>query len=270
MHDSHIHSEFSFDGQKDGTGTVDYIAETAIQKGIDEISICDHCDIDDILDGIYPPYDADGVKAAIFNAKEKYDGKIRINYGIELGQAHARYDEAKKLLADYNYDFVIGSLHNLRSYPDFSLMRYAKMNRAMIEYLVRRTLSELLELINIGGIATIAHITYMHRYLQIEEVPFDYKPYYPQFEEIFKKMIEKGIALEVNTSGLRRGSTTLPYPELCAFYHEVGGELITLGSDAHFAVDIGSGIEEAAKFLREIGFKSQTVIRDGKPTQIEL
>ncbi len=270
IHDSHIHTEFSFDGAKDGTGTIDYIAETAIRKGINEISICDHCDIDDILEGVYPPYDADGIKSAVLEAKEKYYGKIQINYGIELGQPHVRANEAKKLLADYNYDFIIGSLHNLRGYPDFAFLRYDIMDRQMIEYIVRRNLSELMELVTLGGFTTLAHITYMKRYLINDGVPFDYKPYYPELEAIFKKLIEKGIALEVNTSGLRRGSTTLPEPEICAFYREVGGELITLGSDAHLANDIGSGIEESAAFLREIGFKSQTVIRDGKPTQIEL
>lgn len=270
IHDSHIHSEFSFDGSKDGTGTIDYIAKTAIEKGLAEISVCDHCDIDDILEGIYPPYNAEGIKSAVLKAKEKYDGKIRINYGVELGQPHTRVAEVKKLLENYNFDFIIGSLHNLRGYPDFAFLRYDIMDRQMIEYIVRRNLSELLELVTLGGFTTLAHITYMKRYLINDGVIFDYKPYYSELEAIFKKIIEKGIALEVNTSGLRRGSTTLPDPEICAFYREVGGELITLGSDAHLAKDIGDGIEESAAFLRDLGFKSQVVIRDGKPTQIEL
>lgn len=270
IHDSHIHSEFSFDVPKDGSCSMDMVAKAAISKGVSEISICDHCDIDDILDGLYPAYDAKAIKNEVLRVKEKYKGKLQINYGIELGQPHTRIEEAKALIEDCGFEFVIGSIHNLRAYPDFCFMSYKLMPESMIDYIARRNLSELSELIDFGNFTTLAHITYMKRYLINDGVEFDYKPYYDELEKIFKKLIAKGISLEVNTSGLRRGSTTLPEPEICALYHEVGGELITLGSDAHLPKDIASGFEESVSFLKDIGFKSQTVIRGGKPTQIEL
>lgn len=270
MHDSHIHSEFSFDTAKDGSCSMDVIAETAIARGVSEISICDHCDIDDIIDGLYPTYDKKGIKSEILRVKEKYAGRLRINYGIELGQPYVKPEEASRLLDECEFEFVIGSLHNLREYPDFYFLNYKNMPDSMIDYITKRNLSELHELIDFGRITTLAHITYMKRYLTRDGVPFDYKPYYGQLVAIFKKLISKGISLEINTSWLRRGSTTTPEPEICALYREVGGELITLGSDAHKPTDIAADFEETAKFLRDIGFKSQTVIRDGKPTQIEL
>ncbi len=270
IHDSHIHTKYSFDVEKDGSGDIDRIVESAIARGINEISLCDHCDIDGILDGIYPPFDADGARNDIFKAKEKYAGKIQINYGVELGQAHVRPKETAELLDKYGYDFIIGSLHNMRDYPDFYFLKYEMMTPEFIDYLVKRNIKELCEIVELGMFSTLAHITYIQRYLTRSGVKFDFKPYYDDLSVLFNKLILSGKALEVNTSGLRRGDITMPGRELITLYRECGGELITIGSDAHTADDVGKGIEEAAAMLRELGFKSQTVVRSGKLTQIEL
>ncbi len=270
IHDSHIHTKYSFDGAQDGSGEIDIIVETAIARGINEISICDHYDIDGILDGIYPPYFADDAKKEILAAKEKYDGKIRINYGIELGQAHVRPAEAKTFLEKYQFDFVIGSLHNMREYPDFYYLKYEMMTPEFLDYLVKRNIKELTEMATLGMLSTLAHITYINRYMTLCGVKFDYKPYYDDLSVLYEKLISSGKALEVNTSGLRRGDVTMPHLELISLYRECGGELITIGSDAHTADDVGKGIEKTAKMLRELGFRSQTVVRDGKLAQIEL
>lgn len=270
IHDSHVHTKYSFDVEKDINGEIDTIIETAIARGVNEISLCDHCDIDDILDGIYPPFEADIIKADILRAKEKYAGKIRINYGVELGQAHARRAEAMALMEKQGFDFIIGSLHNLRGYIDFHFIKFDQLCDEHINYLMVRTLSELEELVDFACFSTLAHITYIQRYLALAGKPFDHTKYADSYERLFKKLIATSTSLEVNTSGLRRNSITMPGRELLYMYRECGGELITLGSDAHSAVDVGKGIEEAAVMLRELGFKSQCVVRDGKLTQIEL
>lgn len=266
IHDSHIHTKYSFDSEAE----IADIVECALARGVNEISLCDHYDIDNDIDGIYPKFDIDGAKAYILEAKEKYADKIRINYGVELGQAHARPTEAKAALSKMGCDFVIGSLHNLRAYPDFALLQLNRMPAMQIEYLMRRMVCETEEIVDFGDFSTLAHITYIQRYLTLAQRPFDYTAYADDFERIFGKLIAKNIALEINTSGLRRNSITMPGYELAAMYKECGGELITFGSDSHFAEDVGKGIEEAASALRELGFKSQCVVRDGKLTQIEL
>ena len=270
IHDSHIHTKYSFDAATDGSGEIDRIVKTAIERGINEISLCDHYDIDGILDGIYPTYDADNAKIEILAAKEKYSGKIRINYGIELGQAHVYPTEAKAFLDKYQFDFVIASLHNMRSYPDFYFLKYDMMTPEYINYLVKRNISELCELVDFGNFSTLAHITYIQRYLTVCGVKFDFIPYYDEISKLYAKLVSNNKALEINTSGLRRGDITMPGKELIRLYQECGGELITIGSDAHTSEDVGKGIEETAKVLRELGFKSQTVVRNGKLTQIEL
>lgn len=270
IHDSHIHTKYSFDVAKDGTGEIDRIIETAIARGVNEISLCDHYDIDGILDGIYPPYLADDAKKEIIAAKEKYDGKIQINYGIELGQAHVRPIEARTFLEKYQFDFVIASLHNMRAYPDFFFLKYEMMTPEFLNYLVKRNIKELLETVELGMLSTLAHITYINRYMTLCGVKFDFKPYYDDLSVLFKKLISSGKSLEVNTSGLRRGDITMPGRDLLSLYRECGGEAVTLGSDAHTADDVGMGIVEVAEMLRELGFRSQTVIRNGMLAQIEL
>ncbi len=270
IHDSHVHTKYSFDGPNDINGEIDTIIETAIARSVNEISLCDHCDIDDILDGIYPPFEADIIKTDILRAKEKYKGKIQINYGVELGQAHTRRDEAEALIKKQGFDFIIGSLHNLRGYPDFAFLKMDIMCDEQIEYLIKRTLSELSELVDFGCFGALAHITYIQRYLTLCGKTFDHTKYADDFEALFKKLISSGTALEINTSGLRKNSITMPGYELCAMYKECGGELVTIGSDSHGADSVACGIQEAAAELRKLGFKSQTVVRNGKLTQIEL
>ncbi|MBE6613665.1 MAG: histidinol-phosphatase HisJ family protein, partial [Ruminococcaceae bacterium] len=254
IHDSHVHTLHSFDGARDGSGEVSAVIDAAIAAGVNELSLCDHCDIDDVLDGIYPPFDAEAIRDDILSTREKYAGKIRVNFGVELGQAHARREEANALLDRMGYDFVIGSLHNLRAYPDFSLIKYDHMDVRQIHYLMRRMLSETMELIDFGRFSTLAHITYIQRYLTIHGRDFPWREYRDEFEKLFRAVIDKGLSLECNTSGLRRNSITMPGYDLLAMYRECGGERITLGSDAHTARDVGKGIEEAAAELRRLGF----------------
>ena len=125
-------------------------------------------------------------------------------------------------------------------------------------------------MVDLGMLSTLAHITYINRYMTICGIKFDFKPYYDDLSMLYKKLITSGKSLEVNASGLRRGDITMPGRDLLSLYRECGGEAVTLGSDAHTAEDVGKGIEEAASMLRELGFRSQTVVRDGKLTQIEL
>lgn len=269
IHDSHIHTHYSFDTINEKSQIED-IVKSAIEKGIDEISLCDHCDIDDILDGLYPPYPADIIEEEVCSIKEKYKGKITINFGIELGQPHTRQIEARNILESHKFDFIIGSIHNLRNYPDFSLLKLNSMSQMHIEYITKRYLDELNELLDFKGINTLAHTTYVLRYLRRCSVDYNIKKHYDEYEKLYKKLVAKGIALEVNTSGLIKENYTMPDRELCYMYKECGGELITLGSDAHMAEDVGSGIEQAIKMLKDLGFKSQLSCKSGKISEIEL
>lgn len=247
--DLHVHTKFSFDGSAE----LEDVAKAAVDAGLTTIALTDHCDIDGIRDGIYPPYLADEVCSAVEKLKTEYSGKLNILRGIELGQPHVCPNEARKLLEAQNYDFVIGSLHNMRGYPDFYFLKFDRMEEMQLDYIVKRMINELKEIVhfeyNGRHIDTLAHITYMSRYLDECKVDFDLTRYENEWRELFRTMIENRVALEVNTSGLRKGGRMMPDEPLVRMYIDCGGRDLTVGSDAHSAEDIGKGLDEARKMI---------------------
>lgn len=251
--DLHVHTKFSFDGAVDGSGEPEAVADAAIAAGLRAIALTDHCDIDDVLDGIYPPYPAGAIHSAVERLKTDYSGRLKILRGIELGEPHARPDAAKKLLSERNFDFVIGSLHNLRGYPDFYFLRFERMEEMQLVHIARRMINELREIVefeyNSRHIDSLAHITYMSRYLDECGVEFDLTRFDAEWHGLFRSMIDCGVALEINTSGLRKGGKLMPDTPLVSLYADTGGRLFTLGSDAHTARDVGKNLLDAAKLI---------------------
>lgn len=264
--DNHTHSAFSFDGHDSPM----LLCENAVKNGVKEISITDHYDIDGITEGIYTPYLAEEARAAVMEAKERYAGRLQVNYGIELGQPNHMPEESAAFIQKYGFDFVLGSIHNLRGVPDFCFLKYEDMSDRLIELLMERSLDELLEVAKCGLITTLAHITYPHRYARLAGREVDLFKFTDRFRTIFKEIISKGIALEVNTSTLPTVGMTLPSYEVLRLYRECGGELLCFGSDSHYANMIGHHIPEAQQVAADMGFAYQTVIRDGKPYPLPL
>ena len=258
--DLHTHTKYSFDGSPEATPEA--LCRRALEAGLSHIAITDHCDVNGEVEGIYTPYDADTAWEAMVAAKEKYKGKLNLILGIELGNPHQYPDYARKVLARHPYEFVIGSLHNLRDVPDFCMLKYDMMTDAHIAQLFERMLNETAEMLTFDGIHTLGHITYMHRYITLAGKPFDFKPYREKIESIYKALIQKGIALELNVSTLWKGlGVSMPTMELLKWYREAGGELITVGSDAHSPETVGKAIRKGYALLATVGFTHVTVIR---------
>lgn len=260
--DCHVHTRYSFDGSPEAT--VEAVCRAAKEKGLAEITITDHCDINGEVEGIYSPYALDEARRAVMAAREAYSDTLVVNWGIELGQPHQYPREAAELIARGGFDFVLGSLHNLRDVPDFFFLHYREMPDALIERLFVRMLSETLELVRFPGIHALAHLTYICRYLALEGREFDPLRYTPQLEEIFGEMIARGIALEINYSTLRGGlGFTMPDEALLRLYRSCGGKLITLGSDAHNPAAVAGGLDEALRLAADCGFTQAATYRKG-------
>ena len=269
--DSHTHSKYSFDGPQNSSGEICSLCEAAIERGLSEIAITDHLDINGAVEGIYPEIDCDSIRRDVLAAKEKYAGKLYVCYGIELGQAMEYPKEAKAFLDKYKYEFVIGSLHNYPGVPDYSFIDYAQITDRHIEKLFRSSIDGLCDLCNFDGLNTIAHFTYMHRYVRRAGKEIDFSKFGDEIRTFLKRVIEKGKALEINTSTLRDPShITMPTHELVKLYRQLGGEMITCGSDSHGAEFVGAGIKETYEFLESAGFEYITVFHDGKPIMKKL
>ena len=271
--DYHIHTNFSFDADKNAT--VDAICQAAIEKGLTHIAITDHLDVNYKYD--YPKihYDAKGAREAILLAKEKYRDVLSVSYGIEIGQAHQYPEDTEKILSENNFEFIISSLHNIRSMPDFYF--YFKDNTDVPDEKIHKIydvcLDEICEGLALFGdrVNTIGHITYMHRYLAECGLTLDFSYHTEKLERLFSLAIEKGVAIEVNTSTFYKGlGFTMPTYELMEKYYAMGGRLVTLGSDAHTPENVGRGITEAIEMLKKIGFDSVLCMHDGKTQNIKI
>ncbi|MBR6557985.1 MAG: histidinol-phosphatase HisJ family protein [Clostridia bacterium] len=269
--DCHTHTKYSFDGPRTSEGEVDALCRVAIERGLSELAITDHFEMNGEVEGIYDKTDTDGIRRDVLAAKEKYKDKLYVAYGIELGQAGEYPEYARSVLPELGYEYIIGSLHNLPGVPDFSFFDYGKMTIQHIEKLFRESLVALLDLCDFEEISTIGHFTYMHRYVRRAGKEFDFSKFDDEIHTFLKKVIEKGKALEVNTSTLRDPShITMPTHELIKLYRQLGGEMMTCGSDSHGAEFVGAGIKETYEFLASAGFKYITVFHDGKPVMKKI
>lgn len=268
--DCHCHSEWSFDGCE----STDDMCRQAIENGIDVIAITDHCE----ANGWNNPEEsefgnfAELIPQSVAHIKEsqnKYAGKIKLLRGLELGQAMQDLNAAEKALALDDFDFVLASVHNVRNMRDFYWLDYEKLS---VDELLKIYFNEILEVAKWNRFDSLAHLTYPLRYISGESgITVDMSRYFGITDEIFKTLIGNGKALEVNTSGLRQKlGKTMPNKELLERYRELGGKYITVGSDAHRREDIGSGISEALKLLRETGFTKYHYFEKHKPAEVNI
>lgn len=264
--DYHTHSSYF---SPDAASTMEEMCEAAIAKGVRELAFTEHCDVNG-WNGIPCDFDEELYITALDRVKEEYGDRLTVVYGIELGQPTQNSGLAKRYLSSPGLDFIIGSLHNLRGMEDFYLLEYPDMDtcRALME----RYFAELREMIGYGGFDVLGHISYPLRYIRGRAgLEFDFSEYTSELSDIFRLLAASGLGIELNTSGLRQPvGQTMPAPDIVRLYRECGGEIITLGSDAHTAGDVGAGISEGIAVLKDAGFKYFTVYKGRKASFVKI
>lgn len=266
--DLHTHSRFSFDGAEHSTP--DALCRRALEVGLTDLAITDHCDVNNEVEGIFRIYDSDAAYTAVMEAKEKYKGRLNLLYGIELGNAHQYPDYAKALLTRHNFEFVIGSLHNLRAVPDFSLMKFERIPDTLTRQLFDRALDEMMEMCSfeVDGkcpFTTLGHMTYIHRYVTLGKRKMDFTPHIDRIRALYELLIKRDIALELNVSTITSGlGISMPTLELLKMYRDVGGRLITVGSDSHSPDTLGKSIRKGYALLQAAGFDEVLTVQNGE------
>ncbi len=251
--DSHVHTRCS----SDAVDTSFAVCESAVERGIFALTITDHCECNAFRRGGYdrsvPLSCAETEKAAA-----AFAGRLRVLCGIELGEPLQELSAAEQALGCGQFDFVLASVHNVRGKEDFYSLNYADED---VDDLLARYFGELLETVEWGRFDSLAHLTYPLRYMAGKShIPINMGKWSGSVDGILKALIRKQKALEVNTSGLRQEiGATLPDLPILRRYRELGGELVTLGSDAHRREDVGAGIEAGLDVLRKAGFQNFAV-----------
>ncbi len=241
--DYHTHSDISSDSE---TPMRD-MAERAVQVGLTELAVTDHCDM-------AAPFDEEAHCSAYEKAAQAVEGSLTLLYAIELGEATQDLSRAESILARNDYDFVLGSYHAQSTREDFYLWK--SDDRALGMTRLDEYLDDLIELVLWGGFDVLGHLTYPLRYLCGREgLDVSLDPFEEKLRILFGHMAKKGIGMEVNVSGLNSGwGHTMPELHQLRLFRECGGEIVTVGSDAHKPEFVGRSLSDGYALLREAGF----------------
>ena len=259
--DLHTHTWLSLDG----TERVDELCEAALRQGLSAIALTDHWDgfPPGIRDVGYAPHfmdsrdfwtlHGDKLYPEIEAARERYAGRLRILYGVELGQPQFDPVETRTFLDTHKFDFVLASEHLNSESKDYYSLDYAQLD---IDALMRECFELELAVVRSGVADALAHIDQPVRLMRGMAFDISLVQYREQIAELLREMVVCGVALEINTHGLRNWYHRVSPPEwVLPLYRELGGELITTGSDAHQASDVGAGIREARALAESYGLR---------------
>lgn len=268
--DYHTHTVFSDDAKN----TMEEMAVSAVKHGLNEICFTDHvedCCKNDPIGFEIGDFSAvrEAYEKSFFEARKKLGDKINLKLGVEISAINHEPQLAQEIAGIDSLDFVIGSVHNLRGMDDFYFYDYK--SQVECENLLEKYLIENIEVAELGYCDIIGHIGYACKYMYEKGFKADVMDYPEHLHKLFKTVVEKGLGIEVNTSGLRKSmKCRIPHFEVLKMYRQCGGEIITVGSDAHNVEDIGADIFETYEMLREAGFKYIAVYNKRSPKFINL
>ena len=244
MFDFHMHSRVSFDAHDTGED----MAKAALAAGLKEICFTDHVDYDPL--GAMPDMAFD---TAAYNAE--YDGLelpgLKIHRGMEFGLARDNVEQFRKEQQRRHFDFVLGSMHFV---DDLDVYFEPFWHGKTVFEAERRYLEETLACVQAhDGFDVLAHLTYIGKspsHPAPRSLP--YSEHRELIDEILRTLAEKGKGLEMNTSGVDRCGGYLPTADYFRRFRELGGEIVTIGSDAHRCNRVGQYSFEACEILKDI------------------
>ncbi len=265
LYDMHMHTHFSGDSEANPFA----MAQRACDIGLQGICFTDHLDIDyketpGLFDLDIPAY-----KQEIAEVQRQFADKLDIAWGIELGLQPYLAVKNQTIIQDNNFDFVIGSTHVIKQIDIYFPPYYEGRNedacyREYFEETLKNTLSDV-------DFDVYGHLDYVVRYGPNKNKYYSYAKYADVIDEILRTLIAKGKGIELNTAGLKYGLGH-PHPTIDTLkrYKELGGEIITIGSDGHAPEQMAWDFEKVPAILNEAGFKYFTVFKGRKPEFVKL
>jgi histidinol-phosphatase (PHP family) len=266
----HVHSTCS----GDGASTIADYARRARALGLTEVGFCEHADFDprdrsyDFLN--VARYDEEIAAASLG------PGGVRLRKGVEITYQAGLQQEITSWLSRCSWDYVVASVH-LVDYRDGwaivsepqaieSYFKDHEQRQAYAPYF------EELERAAKSGLGDVlGHLDLVKRYGVDHYGPFEPAAFAAEIRAVLQTAIDRGVGLEINTSGLRQAPGE-PYPALTVlrWYRQLGGEILTIGSDAHHADQLGAGVTEALDLAKAAGFKAVCTFEDRQPRWIDL
>lgn len=244
MFDFHLHSHVSFDSQS----TPGEMTAKAVALGLQEICFTDHYDCHSDPEKKGYLFDLNTYSAA-------YDTLtvpgLTIRHGVEFGLTSWNKPLFDTLLQQRDFDFVIGSAHFVAGYDPYDAEFWEGLT---VEQAFSKYLTGVLDYVRIhDNYDVLGHLTYVCKSVNNpSHAPVPFSAYQEITDEIMKILVHKGIGMEINTSGMDRAGAFLPSAEYLRRFKELGGEIVTVGSDAHDPTRLGQYIPEALDILKDI------------------
>ena len=257
MFDFHIHTDISFDGRMTPEAALRY----AEKNGLSEICFTDHYDHNSKKELEHFLFDIEDYKRAYEHLSSP---TAKIRKGVEFGLTDWNVHELRALAESYPFDFVIGSVHYVREGVDVYFKEYWEGKTP--EKAARTYLLQTLDCVRLhDGFDVLGHINYLSKSpANPTHKPIAYKDHADIVDEIFKTLIQKGIGIEVNTSGFDRVGYFLPDRAYLVRFRELGGEIVTVGSDAHDDFRVGKYTHAAVELVASV-FGHVCTFEDRKP-----
>lgn len=258
--DYHVHSNFS----NDSDASMESMIEKGISLGLKKICFTDHMDINYPKQfGLDFTLSHKDYFAKLEELTTIYQDKIEILKGIELGLVPSLSKEYNNLVQQYDYDFIIGSSHLLDGtdpyYPDY-------WQNHSEEEGYRSYFQTIIDNVNaFKDFDIYGHLDYIVRYGPSKNTNYSYSKYSDIIDQLLKAIIEAGKGIEVNTSGFKYGLGYFhPQTDVLIRYKELGGELITIGSDAHAPMHLGFEFNKTRNILLDLGFHYYATFKNRK------
>lgn len=276
--DNHVHTQFSSDSQT----PMEQMLKQAIACGLTSICFTDHMDYDfpDIGNGMDFLFDPDAYFKELHRLQALYP-QIQIRQGVELGLKPDLTEKCQALTTSYPFDFIIGSTHLVDNFdPYFPAYWEGKTEKEGIERYYKITLENIHAGIDFD---VYGHIDYIIRYTPTQQANrangIHSESYMSSclhdsidiIEEILRTLIEQGRGIELNTAGLKYGlGHPHPHELVLKRYRELGGEILSIGSDGHQPEHLAYDFAKVPQILHDCGFRYYTEFAGRKPVMIPL
>lgn len=265
MYDFHLHSDFSMDSK----AAMEDMVLSAIEKNMKSICFTDHIDLESTEQKLDFYFRTSDYFRQINRVKYKYRNQIQILAGVEIGLQPHLVDRYEEILSTNPFDFVIGSIHSVNG-KDIFLDNYVEgldPLLALEDYYIAMYDS----IKAFTNYDVLGHIDFIDRYFNDFSTIPKFDEYQAIIIEILKLLIENGKGIDLNTSGIKYGlGYSHPKVPILKLYKALGGEIITIGSDAHTPEYVGYYYREVERIIKDLGFKYIHIFKDRKKIPIKI
>jgi len=248
----------------DSESTPESMADAAEAAGLAGICFTDHLDYDYPDEPeIFVP-DLSAYEKKICALRAAYADRLPVLCGIELGLQPHLAQKHEELFADHKFDFVIGSSHVVHGTDPYYPQYYDGRTE---DEAYREYFESILENIDaFDGFDVYGHIDYVVRYGPHQNLHYTYDKFSDVIDEILRRLVSMGKGIELNTAGFKYGlGHPNPCEEILCRYRQLGGQILTIGSDAHEPGHVAYDFYRVPELLRKAGFTHYTVFQNRKP-----